>query len=175
MSRQTPEMRESADSRHPKIREKLEQLPIKKNVYLCKEVKSPGPEHELSSKETRVGHSTCRDHSSRSGSFKGELCAGMRCGEAHSPPKARQHTRKPRPHSSLHIARWRTTLHVKHQLPPQVNRAQLWGKRSGAVFCGPSLRGHVPPKDQAPERQALKDPYLSCKGRKDLTCTAGTT
>lgn len=41
---------QSADSRHTKIREKLHNCIQNPHVSLCKEVRSPGPEHRVSSK-----------------------------------------------------------------------------------------------------------------------------
>jgi len=68
----------------------------KKHVYLCKDVKNPGPEQKRGSKETQLGHSTCSDHSSSSGPFEEELFAGTVHGEPHSSPKARRHMHKAR-------------------------------------------------------------------------------
>lgn len=69
-------------------------------------------------------------------------------------------------HGSLQTPCWRSILHVKCQLLLQVTRTpSRQGKRSGAVFCGLCLREHVPSKDQATERPALKEQYLPSKGR----------
>lgn len=82
MSRQTPETRgggASADSKHPKIREKLQQRHLKPMFISITKPKAQDQGTNSAPKKL-ASHSACRDRSRRSGRFEEELCSGMRCG-----------------------------------------------------------------------------------------------
>lgn len=181
MSRQTPETRESRSEcwlQTPKNQRKAAAAAYKKHVYLCKEDKSPSPEHTLSSKGTRLGHSTCRDHSRRAGPFEEELCAGKICREARPLPKARRHIRKPRqcPAAAFKFPAGELScmLNVSYH-SKSTGRSAIRGRDVGL-----SSVDHLWDNIFLPKIRPLKDGlsrnsiYLPREG-KDLTCTAGAT
>lgn len=156
---------ESADSRHPKIRKKLQQLPAYKNPCLSlwgsqkprtrAQRNLPGSQHMQGPlQKTRE-----------------ELFAGMIRGEAHSLPKAGRHIHEPTAAFQFPTGELPCMLNISYH-SKSTGLSAIRGREAELP-----LREHIPPKDQAAERQALKEQYLSSKGRegKHLTCTAGTT
>lgn len=172
---------QSADSRHPKNQRKAATAAYKKqkkHVCLCKEVKSPGPEYNLSSKETRLRHSTCRDPSRRSGTFREELFAEMMCREAHSLPRARRHIHEPRqcPTAAFKFPTGELScmLNVSYH-SKSTGFSAIRGREVELCSVDHLSKNIFLPKIRPLKDRLSRNSIYPPREGKDLTCTAGTT